>query len=117
MRIRTRNNRGIHLICDDGTVFSIQFGSGNYCENYNKDVETDQFDLKTKPDVESSDCEVAVIAPDGSWITNKIFTENGNHSDDATDVFGYCSIRRALQAALEHDSQSLRFIKGISECL
>lgn len=114
MKIRTRDNRGIHLVCDDGTVFSIQFGAGNYCENYNKDI-TEQF--VKKPDVESSDCEVAVIDPSGSWITNKIFTENGDHSDDETSVFGYCSVRRALQAALDHDSKSVSFIKEVQECL
>jgi hypothetical protein len=114
MKIKTRDNKGIHLVCNDGTIFSIQFGAGNYCENYNKSI-TDQF--TKKPDVESSDCEVAVIAPNGSWITNKIFTENGEHSDEETQVFGHCSVRRALQAALDHDLNSVRFLKEGDLCM
>ena len=74
MKIATTGNKGIHIIRDDGVTFSIQFGGGNYCENYRDNI-LDQ--AVQKSDVESKDCEVAVWVDEDHWITNLVFPENG----------------------------------------
>lgn len=97
MKITTVDNKGIYLT-KNGITFSIQFGAGNYCGNYNKS----SFDQRrNKPDTESLDCEVAVIKENGEWITNLAFPENGEHEDGSVDVVGYVPIEKALRRFLE----------------
>lgn len=99
MKIKTTDNKGIYIIHDDGLTFSIQFGAGNYCENYEKPFVTN------RPDRESKDCEVAVWDREGNWITNKIFPENGEHEEGSCDVIGYVPIEKALRIALSRGEE------------
>lgn len=103
MKISTQDNKGIHITHKNGLRFSIQFGAGNYCSNKNGDI-LNQY--KNKPDTSSYDCEVAVIDPDGNFITNIYFPENGKHVDGSVDVYGYCPIEIALHRALTLDIPS-----------
>lgn len=92
MKIKTCSNKGIHIIREDGITFSIQFGGGNYCDNYHNSI-TSQ--CMNKPDTESSDCEMAVFDKEGAWITNEVFPDK----DDI--VIGYVPIEQALRLALD----------------
>lgn len=105
MKITLFNNRGIHLTRNN-TTFSIMFGAGNYCENYDKDT------LKTFSDINhitsSHTCEVAVWEADPSnpkqsnWITYKVFLKHGEHIEGNCDVVGHISISEALITALTY---------------
>lgn len=97
MKIKSTDNKGIHLICSDGTVFSLQFGAGNYCQNYSKSILNQYAD---KPDTESSDCEVAVIKHNGDWITKHFFRE----ADDG-EVAGHIPIQQAISQALNYEKK------------
>ena len=35
-QIKTTSHNGIHFIFDNGWTASVQWGYGNYCDNYNK---------------------------------------------------------------------------------
>lgn len=98
MKIRTCDNKGIHIIHDNGIRFSIQFGAGNYCRNRGNDS-FEQF--SKKPDTVSDDCEVAVMDDlNEKWVTNLYFPENGEHEDGQVDVYGYCPVEIALKRAI-----------------
>jgi hypothetical protein len=105
MKIKTNDNKGISLTCSDGYTFSMQFGAGNYCSNYNNRI-SEQFLMKN--DTESGDCEVAVFDEKGNWITAKYF-ENSDGQ-----VVGYIPIEIALKKALDHE-KSLLVLKYIKE--
>ncbi|HUV72053.1 MAG TPA: hypothetical protein VMW25_03520 [Clostridia bacterium] len=59
---RTCDNKGFHLKFNNGWIVSIQFGPGNYGDNYDRISEgfdTEGLDiLKEKPDMESDEVEV-----------------------------------------------------------
>ena len=95
MKIMTTGNKGIRLICSNGTTFSIQFGAGNYCDNYNSSFE----EQSLKPDTISSDVEVAVITKDGNWITQYILKDK---SDDM--VAGYIPVKEAIEIAIAYEN-------------
>lgn len=105
MKINTKDNKGIHIICTDNTTFSLQFGAGNYCSNYNKSI-LDQF--SKKHDTESHDCEVAVFDSEGQWVTENFFEGSDGQ------VAGYIPIEQALRTILKHES-SLAVLKYIKE--
>jgi hypothetical protein len=96
MKIKTTHNRGIHIIHDDGTTFSLQWGVGNYCENKNlDDVKGMMLQITTMPDAESSNCEVAVFDASGARITNEYFETNDC-------IAGYVDIKEALDIAINN---------------
>jgi hypothetical protein len=104
MKIKTIDNKGLHITCSNGTVFSLQFGAGNYCSNYNNNI---SIQFKEKPDTESNDCEIAVFNKNGDWITENFF------KDSDGQVAGYIPIDLALGIILKYESSlnSLRFTK------
>lgn len=99
------DNKGIHLTCSDGTVFSLQFGAGNYCDNRELDI-VEQYNKK--PNMESTNCEVAVIDKNGEWITSDFFDESDGQ------VVGYISIEEALKKVVKYE-ESLFVLKYIKE--
>jgi hypothetical protein len=105
MKIKTTDNKGIHITCSDHTLFSLQFGAGNYCENKELSI-IDQF--RKKNDTSSHDCEVAVFDAAGEWITANFFKESDGQ------VAGYIDLEKALRIILEHES-SLAVLKYIKE--
>ena len=100
--IKTIDNKGIYLT-RNGITFSIQFGAGNYCDNYDKDI-AKQF--RDKPDTKSSDCEIAVIESGDNWITYKAFPEEGEHIEGSNEVVGNVPICKALERFLSFTSES-----------
>lgn len=94
MKIQCFMNKGIYITHDDGTIFSIQFGQHNYCENYQMKKSSED-----EPGYESSDCEVAVFKGDDSdWLTPLYFEDAkaGMH----TSVKGYVPVELALETAI-----------------
>lgn len=53
---RTCQNKGFHLKFKNGWIVSIQFGGGNYGDNYDLIFDMDM--LREKPDMESDKVEV-----------------------------------------------------------
>jgi len=53
------HNKGFHMKFDNGWTISVQFGAGNYCNNYN----SMDYDMKTG--AESDNAEVWSWGPDG----------------------------------------------------
>ena len=96
MKIKTFDNKGLHITCSDGQVFSIQFGAGNYCENKNGST-TEQYE--NKPNTESSDCEMAAWDKGAKWNTQELIKEC-----DGDDVVGYVPIKRALEIVLNYEN-------------
>lgn len=66
---KNNHGRGFHLTFPNGVMLSTQFGWGNYCENYDSKFPVGVEMEKT--DWESNDAEIAIIAPDGKWITSE----------------------------------------------
>ncbi len=58
---KTCGNKGFHVTFKNGWTISVQFGGGNYCDNYDFPIgqEQEQYEM------ESSDAEVAYWGPDG----------------------------------------------------
>ena len=76
---RTCANKGFHLKFENGWTVSVQFGGGNYCENY------DLFRVLSddKPDLESATCEML------AWKGDKQYPKD--------DVKGHVGIKEALK--------------------
>tara|TARA_R100001132_G_C3214343_1_gene55801 strand:+ start:122 stop:409 length:288 start_codon:yes stop_codon:yes gene_type:complete len=53
-------NKGFHVEFDNGLTFSVQFGSGNYCDNRNEEFTTDGYKM-------SSNAEIAVWDKEGNF--------------------------------------------------
>ena len=76
--------RGFHITFANGVTVSVQFGGGNYCNNYNVSV--------MAPTSESNNAEVAVFKKSyGGWLTLEFDPEAGD------DVLGYQSPEDVLR--------------------
>jgi len=86
--------KGFHFGVNDITV-SVQFGYGNYCDNYNN---RDDIEKRGDPtlQVESSDAEIAIWLNGGEWITGQFMSEVLNEEPD--DVRGHCTPEVVLKA-------------------
>lgn len=85
---RTCDNKGFHITFPNGVTLSTQFGWANYCENYDGPMP----DFKSRPpDTRSDDAEIAIIGPNGKWLTRK-FKDNGD------DVIGHAKFDEWLEA-------------------
>lgn len=67
MKMAITEGKGFQITFDNGILVSVQFGSGNYCENYFKHLEPNWFYGKERQERiwSSKNAEVAV------WDTNK----------------------------------------------
>jgi len=67
---RATGNKGFQMVFENGWTISVQFGYGNYCDNYQH---PDGFDFaKDLNVVQSGDAEIAIWAGDtwkGDWYT------------------------------------------------
>jgi len=59
-RLRICDNKGFHIEFDNGYTVSVQFGGGNYCDNYDFPIGKERDGRGMK----SSNAEVAVLKPD-----------------------------------------------------
>ena len=60
---RITGGKGFHVTFENGYTVSVQFGGGNYCDNYDMAIGTERNRSK-----ESSTAECAVWAENGSLI-------------------------------------------------
>ena len=64
---RVTGNKGFQMKFENGWTISVQFGYGNYCDNYQH---PDGFDFaKGLNVVQSSDAEIAIWPTEGDWYT------------------------------------------------
>lgn len=63
-------SKGFHITFPNGVILSTQFGGGNYCDNYDKEIGEE----RKKSEYASTNCEIAIwqIADRNNWITEKM---------------------------------------------
>lgn len=71
---RITGGKGFHLTFANGYTISVQFGYGNYCDNYYAD-----FDFYKTPaskiDLKSENAEIAIWDANGHWCTKDFFDD------------------------------------------
>jgi hypothetical protein len=60
------SGKGFHVVFENGWTVSVQFGGGNYCDNYDDDIGDVPFALSGKKG--SSCAETAAWGPDGHMV-------------------------------------------------
>ena len=81
---KSTSNKGFQLTFENGWTISVQFGYGNYCDNYRH---PDGWDFSKKQEVtQSSDAEIAIWDANGEWY---------NFGSDT--VKGYCSANEVAE--------------------
>ena len=76
---RLTDGKGFHITFKNGWTISVQFGPGNYCDNYNMDI----MSFRSSKDygrVESFTAEIAFWGPDGEM------QKFGDPSDEYRDT-------------------------------
>ena len=61
---RITGGKGFHVTFKNGWTISVQFGPGNYCDNYDLDYMS-FYNRKSGADLESTTAEIAYWGPDG----------------------------------------------------
>jgi len=64
------NGKGFHITFKNGYTVSVQFGPGNYCQNYDLQISKDEILSGAKGSV---DAECAVFWGDGNLIPHPMF--------------------------------------------
>ena len=88
MKFAITEGKGFQITFDNGILVSVQFGSGNYCENYFKHLEPNWFYGKERQERiwSSKDAEIAVwdTKKHDKWITADVckLAGLGNIYDD-----------------------------------
>lgn len=96
----TCDAKGFQITFANLVMVSVQFGPGNYCDNYDADFN----DLKTKRSWSSSDAEIAVIGPNG-WLT-KAAHRDLTGEDPGDDVLARLKpedVFRYIEWAIKYD--------------
>lgn len=57
-KFKTTMNKGFHITFDNGWTVSVQFGFGNYCDNYSLSIEKQNKIFQNAPDMSSDNAEV-----------------------------------------------------------
>ena len=105
MKFAVDHKRGFHIQFANGVWVSTQFGGGNYCANYDNQIES------KKPE-SCKDAEVAFYADrDGDWLTRQVFEEAGvEWKQDPEDIVaGYIdpdTWLKLISAAAKMDPKS-----------
>ena len=77
--------KGFHITFDNGYTLSVQFGPGNYCDNYDRKIMDD--DVESGKDG-STTAETAFWGPDGKMLSE---------SEDGDSVQGYQTVEQVIQ--------------------
>ena len=80
------SGNGFHMTFKNGNTISVQFGAGNYCDNYHNDI----IESMNKNSCESKTAEVATWDRAGNWNLKEFLPEVGD------DVNGYMSADEVL---------------------
>ncbi len=62
--LKSTNNKGFQMTFENGWTISVQFGYGNYCDNWNFEAD---YSMNFPPVVESPNAEIAMWDKDGNW--------------------------------------------------
>lgn len=91
---RITGHKGFHIEFKNGLVVSVQFGGGNYCENY------DMVKIGSEKDqeIKSADAEVAIFdkGKKGNWRTQEFIKKATNK-----EVVGYITPDELVGVLLE----------------
>lgn len=93
--IKSTMNKGFQMEFENGTLISVQFGYGNYCENKSCDLNMSDYDNNKPPIFESKNAEI-LIEYNGEAITGE-FCDIHNISNDGT-VAGWVSPEMVAEA-------------------
>lgn len=63
---RITSGKGFHITFANGFTVSVQFGGGNYCDNYDDEIGSETYPASGEKG--SSNAECAVWGPDGGMI-------------------------------------------------
>lgn len=83
-KFNSTSNKGFHMTFANGITASVQWGAGNYCDNYFSK------DFSFSKEASSNTAEVAAWNENNEWVTNKF-------CDTCDDVAGYLSPDEVLQ--------------------
>lgn len=80
-KLKITDKKGFQLSFENNLVISIQFGPGNYCDNYHAKWKTQE----NTNNWESTTAEIAIFhEKTGEWLTNKFLPKKRGK-----DVVGY----------------------------
>lgn len=74
---KSTRGKGFHMTFDNGCTISVQFGPGNYCDNYDLSFDAPRQMIDGDLFLESKDAEIGIWDKLGHWITKEFFPENG----------------------------------------
>lgn len=60
------SGKGFHITFENGYTVSVQFGGGNYCDNYDDHISAEEFIVSGRKGSTTAEC--AVWGPDGTMI-------------------------------------------------
>lgn len=82
------DQKGFHITFDNGYTVSVQFGPGNYSDNYDLNI----IDYIGKPVPSSFTAETALIGPSGDFIEYKNDDVQGRQTaEDVLELLNYAS--------------------------
>jgi hypothetical protein len=68
--LKITNKKGFHITFENGYTVSVQFGPGNYCDNYNRAIGKDDEECGMEG---CANAECAIWAKDGNMIKHRLF--------------------------------------------
>jgi hypothetical protein len=86
--------KGFQLTFDNGNTISVQWGRGNYCENYSNDIPMESINLWGYS-LESKNAEIAIWDSEGVWITKEFIPDLND------DVKGLLTADEVLKLMIE----------------
>lgn len=82
------DNKGFQITFPNGYTVSVQFGAGNYCNNYSLGI----MEYYGKPVPPSSTAETALIGPDGEFVEYKGDDVQGRQTpEDVLELLNYAA--------------------------
>jgi len=86
------DRKGFHITFENGCTVSVQFGGGNYCDNYDRPIGRGD---EVPP---SRDAEMAGWRPNGDWITMPDWDDDVSGRNSPAAVLAYMNHVAALPA-------------------
>lgn len=78
--------KGFHITFENGWTVSVQFGPGNYCDNYDRSI-SDENEICGREGSATAEC--AVWGPDGEMVTLPDATDTVTNRSTPAEVLGY----------------------------
>lgn len=99
--------KGFHMTFENGLTVSVQWGAGNYCDNY------DDMDFSCSKDMMSDTAEVAVMQGRKFLYANRFL--NPEESDGCDQVVGYLSPEQVVDLLVNVKNCTAEEINGLIE--